>query len=289
MSQILIHQVQKRIEKIQQEFQSRYKPLIFHMDCRATSSGELCIHGKVLTQKQLARVLSYFAKLPITPVIEVLSQKESHEFGNAPLGTPVLDSPYSGHLVSQILSWEGPFSLLDYPPVEGYQLIRMKDGTLGWIEKAKIKLQKSNPSLWEYLGPKVLRPISPYQKEMAIQTGKEWLGTPYLLGGRTKSGIDCSALVQALFRDCLAILLPRHSRDQRKLGIRVRRREVQPLDLIFGKSKKEGYSHVGLVWEGNGILHSSKKQKKVVKEGWEEFENDYQILGIRRVVDYDSF
>jgi cell wall-associated NlpC family hydrolase len=85
---------------------------------------------------------------------------------------------------------------------------------------------------------------------------REVLGTPYLWGGRSTFGFDCSGLVQAVTSE-FGIRLPRDSRDQAECGLRVRGIEdLVPLDLVFfGRGRV--IDHVAIHLGGLRILHAS--------------------------------
>jgi len=83
-----------------------------------------------------------------------------------------------------------------------------------------------------------------------------WKGTPYRLGGNSKKGIDCSALVQDIFKNSFKIHLPRTTYRQVKLGHFVDRDDLQVSDLVFFKT---GWNvrHVGIYMGDNEFLHAS--------------------------------
>jgi cell wall-associated NlpC family hydrolase len=88
---------------------------------------------------------------------------------------------------------------------------------------------------------------------------RTWYGTPYRLGGSTRSGVDCSAFVRAIYRDVFNLELPRHTADQARSGRRVGRGRLRSGDLVFFKTGWFGY-HVG-VYVGNGrFIHASESR-----------------------------
>ena len=84
--------------------------------------------------------------------------------------------------------------------------------------------------------------------DKVIATAKTYMGTPYKYGGTTRSGMDCSGLLLNSFK-AIDMTLPRTSEAQSKIGKEVKKKEIQPGDLLFfatGKRKNE-ITHVGLV------------------------------------------
>lgn len=79
-----------------------------------------------------------------------------------------------------------------------------------------------------------------------LSTAKSYLGTPHVLGGMTKRGIDCSGLMIQSFKK-VNINLPRLSSDQAKTGKKVSIKEVKEGDLLFFSPSANKVSHVGVV------------------------------------------
>lgn len=81
------------------------------------------------------------------------------------------------------------------------------------------------------------------------------MGTPYRLGGNSRTGIDCSAFVQAVFQAAYNMDLPRSADYQEKLGTAVNRDELEVGDLVFFRTQGMGplfkSHHVGL-YVGDG-------------------------------------
>ncbi|MGE5521303.1 MAG: C40 family peptidase [Candidatus Dadabacteria bacterium] len=84
----------------------------------------------------------------------------------------------------------------------------------------------------------------------------EWYGTRYQLGGISKSGIDCSALMQVFFTALYGISLPRTAREQFNFARRISRAELREGDLLFFNTRG-GISHVGMYLANNRFVHAS--------------------------------
>ena len=84
-------------------------------------------------------------------------------------------------------------------------------------------------------------------RESLVETAKKFINVPYLWGGRSYFGIDCSALVQLVYK-IHGIALPRDADKQAELGeARDFVEESEPGDLAFFEDDTGFISHVGLV------------------------------------------
>lgn len=84
----------------------------------------------------------------------------------------------------------------------------------------------------------------------------EWFGTRYRLGGTSKTGIDCSALMQVFFSALYGVSLPRTAREQYQASRRISRTELKEGDLVFFNTTG-GVSHVGMYLQNNKFVHAS--------------------------------
>lgn len=93
----------------------------------------------------------------------------------------------------------------------------------------------------------------------------EYLDTPYLYGGNTKRGIDCSAFTQTIFRNSFQFSLLRSAREQFTQGMVVRNvDELQPGDLVFFNTRAVKPGHVGLYIGNRNFVHASSKHGVIV-------------------------
>lgn len=99
------------------------------------------------------------------------------------------------------------------------------------------------------------------------QAAREWLGAPYRYGGQSKSGVDCSGLVQKIYKHRFNLRLPRTVAGQVKGGRFVRQAWLEPGDLIFFRINRYGnIDHVGIYLGQGKFLHASTEQGVTVSD-----------------------
>ena len=96
-------------------------------------------------------------------------------------------------------------------------------------------------------------------KEKLIENALIYLNAPYLWGGRSPLGIDCSGLTQMVYR-LQGVDLPRDAYQQAKVGTTLSFiEESEPGDLAFFDNEQGEVTHVGMMLEDNHIIHASGK------------------------------
>ena len=96
-------------------------------------------------------------------------------------------------------------------------------------------------------------------KKSLIDTALMYLNAPYLWGGKTPFGIDCSGLSQMVYK-LNGIHLPRDAYQQAEKGITLSFvEEAEPGDLAFFDDAEGNITHVGILLENNLIIHASGK------------------------------
>ena len=107
-----------------------------------------------------------------------------------------------------------------------------------------------------------------------LKTAESFIGVPYLWGGTTALGLDCSGLVQQVYR-LNGVALPRDADQQAMLGRRVE--EARAGDLMFFGAKS--VTHVALATSATEFIHAPMKGGVVERS---HLGGDRKLLGIRR-------
>lgn len=101
----------------------------------------------------------------------------------------------------------------------------------------------------------IVETISEGQK--IVNCAKQYLGTPYVWGGSSPSGFDCSGFVQYVIRQC-GYSIGRTVTQQWNYGTKVNKEDLQPGDLVFFvNTYTSGFSHIGIYVGDGEFIHSS--------------------------------
>ena len=97
------------------------------------------------------------------------------------------------------------------------------------------------------------------KKDKLVENALMYLNAPYLWGGRSPLGIDCSGFTQMVYR-LQGVDLPRDAYQQAEVGTTLSFvEESEPGDLAFFDNAEGKITHVGIILEDNHIIHASGK------------------------------
>lgn len=148
------------------------------------------------------------------------------------------------------LPFETRLELASPPEANGRWLqVRLADGAQAWIQRGDVRL---NPS--------------PLSLEQVLALARRFLGLPYLWGGTSTFGYDCSGFVQMLCRR-RGVLIPRDAAPQCRWEgmLPVARDALQPGDLLYFGASPEKITHTGMYLGSGEFINATTYQQPVVR------------------------
>lgn len=122
--------------------------------------------------------------------------------------------------------------------------------------------------------------VSRSDNSTLVNNALSLVGVPYVFGGTSRSGFDCSGYTQYVFKGS-GISLPRTSSSQFNVGSSVSREKIQAGDLVFFTTYAPGPSHVGIYIGGEKFVHASNSGVRTASLRDSYYATRY--LGARRV------
>lgn len=165
-------------------------------------------------------------------------------------------------------------------------LLKLVDGTYGWAARNTFRqIKTQNP--WSKIFHAPQNQLAPAANKpdfwQIAQVLNKFSATPYLWGGTTAQGLDCSAFTQKFFWQVAKILLPRNSRAQAQCGEKISQTKICPLDLVFFQHHQTQKSHVGIFW-GQKIWHFCLTRQGLTSEPLTQITQRYQFQTARRLL-----
>ena len=307
------------IENLKKLYQQEYGIAVFNIDFKNFKSG-IEIKGSALTENQRDHIINAFREKKIKirkEDLKILSDAHArNEIGWVVVKNSIADLKLrfvSGKIINQRIlkrircsqAFKGEILRVLYKN-EDQLLVQQNDLTLGWVNRKDVVLKKKSLyKKWmsgnfaikgkavfakKFHSPRAC-PVLRYGRTMEltskiIKEAEKYLGAKYVLGGKSKKGIDCSGLVQVAYKNSLNVILPKHSWDQKKMGKKVKLEDVKTGDLMFLIKKENSHKHVGIVEKNKDInlIHASIDKRKVIKQSLEEVFENYDFVEARKIV-----
>ena len=150
-------------------------------------------------------------------------------------------------------------------------------GYPGWVDAAHLGGSVSSAPMLH-----VPDGAFPESADDAVELARTLLGTPYVWGGLSGRGIDCSGLVHLVHR-AVGTMVPRDARDQAAALPGVAVDDVRRGDLYFFARPGRPVHHVGLVVEPGVMLHASDGDGGVVEAPLASTGRSEDLVGATRV------
>ena len=164
-------------------------------------------------------------------------------------------------------------------------VIVTSDGSTIAVPQARSRV-KATPKKEEAAGEKPARRQLTSRRSQQCATllrnALKYMGVPYVWGGESPSGFDCSGFVQHVYGRC-GIPLPRTADLQFNVGQVVARGKEQPGDLVFFETYCPGPSHIGIFLGRHQFVHASSGQGQITISDLREEFFQARYLGAKRV------
>lgn len=153
-----------------------------------------------------------------------------------------------------------------------HALVMKSDQVLGWLSVSSLAVDTTLTAF-----------VLPQSAQLSVEVFfQQWQNTPYIWGGITRHGVDCSGLTQRYFLDVLNQRIPKNTYDQRRAGISKTLAGITNNDLVFcTRIGGRGIHHVGIyinsdIWHAHG-------ERGVIRQTLDEFITQYQLLDVVKI------
>ena len=151
----------------------------------------------------------------------------------------------------------------------------MIDGSAGWVAKSVLQMTDRK------LPPDQLEAMLEGGRPDVVQEARRYLGTPYRYGGSLPHDVDCSLLVQTVFRT-RGVDLPRTAAGQWEVGALVSYQDLLPGDRLYFVSRSGRINHTGVYIGEGSFIHASSRRGCVAVDSLYDRAYWARFLGARR-------
>ncbi len=327
MSKLLVNKIKNELNKIKARYEQKYGAAIFDAEAIMAKNGNLVLQGRVLSEIQKIQAKNAVKKVGISRIennLKVLRDpKEKAETGWGIVKPDIADmfSVFPRRYREKFRSDKFRAAQLEKNDVvrilakkESYLLAQKNDFTIGWVIKSQISNLsayggsteggKSQSLKRRWRNVKRAKPgkalkvrLTKGVRKRFISFLRKYLAVPYLRGGTTIKGLDCSGLAQKFYLEIFGILLPKHSTDQALCGKIATLKDARFGDLIFFRRKKKNFPHIGIVAEAVNysesaavhfkevwILNARQEQGKTAIEDLSEILKTYKLISVKKIL-----
>ena len=122
-----------------------------------------------------------------------------------------------------------------------------------------------------------------------VRVAQRYAGTPYVWGGESARGFDCSGFIMRVMRDLGYSALPHSAAEQFRYGLPVAKSLLKLGDIVFfANTYKPGVSHVGIYLGRNRFIHAANSQVGTIVSGLNEPKWVQHYAGARRLLPVKS-
>jgi len=286
-----MNKLEEELKKIKADYEKQYGFAVFNITF-SEEGKRLLVEGEALLESQknyIKKIVKKHFSGQVLNQIKVLSDRsEPPRLGYGTCKNEMVDvysrplknfsktsaSILNRNRASQYLRIDPPFRM--FTEHDGWVLVQLVDNTLGWVRRKEVKEVKdlTMPSYKQGIHYKRLKEVA-----------NSYIDTPYLWGGVSHKGIDCSGLVQRILLESSSVLLPKNSESQAELGKKISIIKANIGDLFFFVEKSKRTNHVGLLLDPKGklIIHACLKNKKVKIQSLDKILESYRLTNIKRI------
>lgn len=314
MQKLLTIKILNELKKIKKRYKERYGAVIFDVKIK-NIDGAIVFQGIVLSRKQKNEVYSAAKEITkdaaIKNEIRVLSDpKEKLEIGWGVIMIDIADvwaklsdkkTITGGTRATQALKGDFVRVLAEKGAL---RLIQTRDMAVGWINASNLAISKRETVKKKWMrgkrapaGEIIKKRLTKNIQKNFIRFLKKYLNVPYLLGGMTDKGIDCSGLTEKFYSDIFGIILPRHSGTQALCGEKIELSSARFGDLVYMRNIASKRAHIGMVVEKfekrsiklknlNNILILNARMEtgRVSIEYLSEILRLYNLISVKRII-----
>lgn len=209
---------------------------------------------------------------PSRPVAVVRPQLSVGAEFVVPRPLRVRRGPRTYHTTLALVAAETPLWILSEE--SGWYEVQLPNGDVGWVYEddfsVGVPLDPDRPDL--------------VRGQDIVREAMRYLGTPYVWGGESARGMDCSGFVYIVFASRVPGLARMRSFDYYQMGTPVERSAMLPGDLVFFTTYAPGPSHVGIYVGDGRFVHASSGARRVTVSSLDEPFYAGRYLGARRLV-----